>query len=160
MIRKVELKDAEEIVKIYNHYILNTVVTFEEEALTKADMEERIKEKTKSNPWIVFEEEGHILGYAYLGTFRERSAFRHTKESSIYLDKGVVGKGIGGKLYKELIKLAKDYKVNVIIGVITLPNPASIVLHNKLEFERIGSFNEVGFKQDKWLDVDFWQKKI
>lgn len=160
MIRKVEIKDAKQIVDIYNYYILNTVITFEEEELTVAEMEKRIEEKTRTNPWIVYEEEGHILGYAYLGTFRERSAFRFTKESSIYLDKDAVGKGIGGKLYAKLIKLAKEYNVNVIVGVITLPNEASIAIHQNFGFERVGSIKEVGFKQNKWWDVDFWQKKV
>jgi phosphinothricin acetyltransferase len=160
MIRKVEIKDAKQIVDIYNYYILNTVITFEEEELTVAEMEKRIEEKTRTNPWIVYEEEGHILGYAYLGTFRERSAFRFTKESSIYLDKGASGKGIGSKLYKKLIKLAKEYNINVIVGVITLPNEASIAIHQNFGFERVGSIKEVGFKQNKWWDVDFWQKKV
>lgn len=160
MIRKVEIKDAKQIVDIYNYYILNTVITFEEEELTVAEMEKRIEEKTRTNPWIVYEEEGHILGYAYLGTFRERSAFRFTKESSIYLDKDASGKGIGSKLYKKLIKLAKEYNINVIVGVITLPNEASIAIHQNFGFERVGSIKEVGFKQNKWWDVDFWQKKV
>lgn len=160
MIRKVELKDAKEIVDIYNYYIINTAITFEEEELSVDDMVKRIDQKTKTNPWIVYQENGHILGYAYLGTFRERSAFRYTKEASIYLDRGATRKGIGKRLYIEIIRLAKEYEVNIIIGVITLPNNSSIALHRSLGFERVGCMKDVGFKQNQWWDVDFWQKKL
>ncbi|MGG7176885.1 N-acetyltransferase family protein [Clostridium paraputrificum] len=157
MIRKVVIEDAKAIVDIYNYYILNTNITFEEEKLNQEDMEERIKEKIKDHPWIVYEEEGQVIGYGYLGEWRSRSAYRFSKESSIYIDVNARGKGVGIKLYSELIKLAVDYGYHAIVAGITIPNDASVGLHEKLGFEKIAEFKEIGFKNNEWLNVAYWQ---
>lgn len=158
MIRNVELEDAKEIVDIYNHYILNTNVTFEVEKLTPEEMASRIEEKTKNNPWIVYEENNNILGYAYVGDFRERIAYRFTKEVTIYLKKDVVRKGIGTKLMGALIERCKnEYDMHILISVVTMPNSASTAIHKKFGFERAGYFKEVGFKNNEWLDVEYLQ---
>ncbi|MBE6051548.1 MAG: N-acetyltransferase [Clostridium sp.] len=158
MIRNVKLKDAKEIVNIYNHYILNTNITFEIDALTSEEMANRIESKTKDNPWIVYEENNNILGYAYVGEFRGRIADRFTKEVSIYLKKDVVSKGIGTKLMNALIEKCKnEYDIHTLISVVTMPNNASTAIHKKFEFKRAGYFKEVGFKNDKWLDVEYLQ---
>ena len=161
MIRNVKVEDAKEIVDIYNHYILNTNVTFEVEALASGEMAKRIEKKTKDNPWIVYEEDNKILGYAYVGEFRERMAYKFTKEVTIYLDKSVVKRGIGTKLMEALIeRCKKDYDIHTLISVVTVPNASSISIHKKFGFERVGYFKEVGFKNNKWLDVEYLQLMI
>lgn len=161
MIRNVKVEDAKEIVDIYNHYILNTNVTFEVEALASGEMAKRIEKKIKDNPWIVYEEDNKILGYAYVGEFRERIAYKFTKEVTIYLDKSVVRRGIGTKLMEALIERCKiEYDIHTLISVVTVPNPSSISIHKKFGFERVGYFKEVGFKDNKWLDVEYLQLMI
>lgn len=161
MIRNVKVEDAKEIVDIYNHYILNTNVTFEVEALASGEMAKRIEKKTKDNPWIVYEEDNKILGYAYVGEFRERMAYKFTKEVTIYLDKSVVRRGIGTKLMEALIeRCKKEYDIHTLISVVTVPNASSISIHKKFGFERVGYFKEVGFKNNKWLDVEYLQLMI
>ena len=161
MIRNVKVEDAKEIVDIYNHYILNTNVTFEVEALASGEMAKRIEKKTKDNPWIVYEEDNKILGYAYVGEFRERMAYKFTKEVTIYLDKSVVKRGIGTKLMEALIeRCKKEYDIHTLISVVTVPKASSISIHKKFGFERVGYFKEVGFKNNKWLDVEYLQLMI
>ena len=146
---------------IYNHYILNTNVTFEVEALASGEMAKRIEKKIKDNPWIVYEEDNKILGYAYVGEFRERIAYKFTKEVTIYLDKSVVRRGIGTKLMEALIERCKtEYDIHTLISVVTVPNASSISIHKKFGFERVGYFKEVGFKNNKWLDVEYLQLMI
>ena len=146
---------------IYNHYILNTNVTFEVEALASGEMAKRIEKKIKDNPWIVYEEDNKILGYAYVGEFRERIAYKFTKEVTIYLDKSVVRRGIGTKLMEALIERCKtEYDIHTLISVVTVPNASSISIHKKFGFDRVGYFKEVGFKNNKWLDVEYLQLMI
>ena len=161
MIREVCVRDAQEIVDIYNYYIENTNITFEESILSVEDMKQRIEEKLEhNNPWIVYEENGKVIGYAYLGTWRDRSAYRFSKESSVYVKEDMKGNGIGTLLYKELIKLAKERGIHAIIASITCPNELSFKLHEKLGFEKMAEYKEVGYKNDTWLDVAFYELLI
>ncbi|MDD6796370.1 MAG: GNAT family N-acetyltransferase [Clostridiaceae bacterium] len=160
MIRDVRREDAKGIVDIYNYYILNTAITFECEELKTEDMENRIIEKTRNNPWIVYEEDGIILGYAYVGDFAKREAFKYSKEVSIYLNKDSCKKGIGTNLMKELIKRCNDDGVHTLISIITYPNDSSISLHKKFGFEKAGFIKEAGYKMDKWHDVIYLQKML
>src|SRR5690606_30132030 len=103
MIRDVTLHDADAVAKIYNYYILNTVVTFEEEVITAIDMQSISQDTTDSLPLIVFEENNTILGYAYASKWKGRCAYRFTAEVTVYLDEKARGRGIGSQLYTELI---------------------------------------------------------
>ena len=158
MIREVKLSDAKAIVDIYNYYILNTNITFEEKQLTVDDMEERIIEKTVKHPWIVYEMNGQVIGYAYLSGWHSRSAYRYSNEASIYLDRNEKGHGIGKKLFANLLEVSKDYGVHTIVSGITIPNAESISLHEKFGFKKIAEFKEIGFKNNKLLNVGYWQK--
>lgn len=158
MIREVKLSDAKAIVDIYNYYILNTNITFEEKKLTVDDMEERIIEKTAKHPWIVYERNGQVIGYAYLSGWHSRSAYRYSNEASIYLDRNEKGYGIGKELFAQLLEVSKDYGVHTIVSGITIPNKESISLHEKFGFKKIAEFEEIGFKNNKWLNVGYWQK--
>lgn len=158
LIRDVQPNDAAQIVDIYNYYIEHTIITFEEELLSDTDIKTRIEKiRKKSYPFIVYEKDGLILGYAYLNNWRERTAYDITLETSIYLAHDIIGSGIGTILYKELIKRSKTIGIHSLIGVISLPNAESQRLHHKLGFSLIGNFKESGRKFGKLIDVEFWQ---
>jgi phosphinothricin acetyltransferase len=158
MLRAATPADAAAIAAIYNHYVVHTIITFEEEAVPATEMAQRITDVHAAGlPWFVWEEDNRILGYAYAGKWKTRSAYRHCVESSIYLDKDATGKGLGTKLYVALIAALRERKIHSIIGGIALPNAASVGISEKLGFRKIGHFKEVGWKFNQWLDVGYWE---
>jgi len=157
MIRKAKTKDSVGIASIYNHYILNSVSTFEEKPVEELEMLDRIKKVQEKFPWLVYEDNGLICGYAYATDWKSRSAYKHTVESSVYLDPGVRGKGIGSALYASLLKELGSLNIRAIIGGISLPNKESIALHEKFGFEKVGEFKDVGFKFNQWVNVGYWE---
>jgi L-amino acid N-acyltransferase YncA len=160
MIRNVELEDAKAIASIYNHYVLNTVVTFEESAVSTEQMRQRIVEVTKEFPWFVYVEDGVILGYTYVAHWKNRSAFRFCVESTVYLHFKAMGRGLGSLLYQTLLQTLKTQNIHCVVAGITLPNPASTHLHEKLGFEQVAHFKEAGFKQNHWIDVGYWSRLL
>ncbi len=161
MIRKVRNADADAIVTIYNHYIENTVITFEEQPLSAGDMTSRIEIINQSElPWIVFEKDGTVVGYAYASKWNGRSAYRFSVETSVYLSGASRSLGIGTELYEVLFDLLRQNSIHAAIGSITLPNPQSIALHEKFGMEKVAHFKEVGYKFGKWLDVGYWQARL
>jgi phosphinothricin acetyltransferase len=157
MIRSVSKNDARQIADIYNYYIENSTATFEESKIDASDMFNRIQKIIPELPWIVFEDEQQILGYAYATPWKERSAYRYSYEISVYVKNDTQGKGIGTKLYSDLISQLKKLGTHAIIGGITLPNDPSIKLHEKMGFKKVAEFQEVGFKFGQWLNVGYWQ---
>ncbi|MGI9288912.1 MAG: arsinothricin resistance N-acetyltransferase ArsN1 family B [Pseudomonadales bacterium] len=157
MIRTVIAEDASNLCAIYNHYIQNTTVTFEEESVTAATMEQRIAEVSVQHPWLVCDLEGELAGYAYASPWKSRCAYRFSVETTVYLSPNHFGEGIGTGLYESLIEDLKLTDMHSLIAGIALPNEASIALHEKLGFEKIGQFNEVGRKFDQWIDVGYWE---
>jgi phosphinothricin acetyltransferase len=158
MIRDVCTQDAARIAEIYNYYIKETVITFEDRVVPLNEMAERIQAITqKKFPYIVYEEDGLLTGYAYLNTWRTRPAYDITLEASIYLDHTQIGRGIGKKLYKELIARGRQMNLHSLVGSIALPNNPSRKLHADLGFELVGNFKESGKKFNKLIDVEFWQ---
>lgn len=161
MIRTVTENDANAIADIYNHYIINTAITFEEQEVSRFDILERISTvKDKGLPWLVAEDESGVIGYAYATEWRNRSAYRFTVESAVYLSNTTVSKGWGTQLYNELFSILRRNKIKIIIGGITLPNVPSISLHEKFGMKKVAHFEDVGFKFGKWHDVGFWQIKL
>jgi L-amino acid N-acyltransferase YncA len=158
LVRPATAADAEAIARIYNYYVANTVITFEEEAVSAPDMAARIAEaQGLSLPWLVAEIQGAVVGYAYARRWRPRSAYRYSAETTIYLDRGYEGRRIGTSLYSALLPLLRERGIHVAIGGIALPNDASIALHEKLGFDRVATFRQVGFKHERWVDVAYWQ---
>lgn len=157
MIRSCTSTDAEAVCRIYNHYVRETVVTFEEVPVTATEMTQRIADITARLPWLVWESEGNILGYAYATPWKVRAAYRHSVESSIYLAPGATGRGIGSELYRALITATRERGMHCMIGGAALPNPASVSLHEKLGFAKVAEFREVGFKFGRWIDVAYWE---
>lgn len=171
MIRDARIGDAEAIAAIYNPYILETSITFEEIPVGADEMAKRIADTTSRYAWIVAEgnrEEGgadiassviggEILGYAYFSAWRTRAAYLHSAESSIYLSRAARGKGLGSLLYAELIERAKAIGIHALIGGIALPNEASVRLHERFGFKKVAHLEEVGYKFDRWIDVGYWE---
>jgi L-amino acid N-acyltransferase YncA len=157
LVRNAVANDAWAICRIYNHFVLNTTGTFEEAAVSIDDMAGRIKEITAGLPWLVCVHDNEVLGYAYATKWRARPAYRHSVESSVYLAEGASGRGLGTMLYKALLDELAGQSIHAVMGGIVLPNPRSIALHEKLGFEKVAHFREVGFKFGQWLDVGYWQ---
>ncbi len=161
VIRPATLADAWAIAGIYNHYVRNTVVTFEEEPVTTRMMEQRIAAvRDASLPWLLADSRDGIIGYASAARFHTRSAYRYAAETAVYLAHGSQGQGTGTRLYVELLNLLKDKGIRTAVGLIALPNAPSVTLHEKLGFSHTGTLKSVGFKQDRWVDVGYWQKLL
>lgn len=158
-IRDATPADAATIAAIYNHYVAQTVITFEEEPVPPAEMARRIAEvQAGSLPWLVVEGDDGVAGYAYASAFRTRSAYRFSAEVTIYLDPAAARRGIGTRLYDALLPLLPARGLHVAIAAIALPNAASIALHEKFGLRKVGHFPEVGFKLGRWVDVGYWQR--
>ena len=157
MIRPVTIEDAQQLVDIYNYYVTHSIVTLDLLPFSVQDFEDKIRTISNQFPFIVYEENNEVLGYAYANTFRTKPAYNKTVELTIYLKQNILGKQLGKKMYAELIGLLKAENYHVLIGGLTLPNDASVKLHEGFGFEKVAHFREVGFKFDKWHDVGFWQ---
>jgi L-amino acid N-acyltransferase YncA len=156
-IRRATPADAAAIADIYNAYVENTVITFEVEPVSRAEMARRIESALAKHDWLVSERAGEIAGYAYANRFRERAAYRFVAESTIYLRDGLQGQGLGSPLYRMLIERIFALGYTSLVGVIALPNAASVRLHESLGFERTEHLRRVGWKHGRWIDVGSWQ---
>jgi len=158
VIRPAVPSDAEAIARIYNHYVLHTVVTFEEQPVSSAEMAGRIAAvQAASFPWLVCERQGQVVGYAYANRWQVRSAYRHSAECTAYLDPAAAGQGFGTALYDVLFPLLRDRQVHAVIACLGLPNEASVALHEKFGLGKVSHFPEVGWKFGRWVDVGHWQ---
>ena len=157
MIRACTAADAAAICAIYNPYVLETVITFEETPVSTAEMAQRIADVTARLPWLVAEEGRGLVGYAYATPWKARSAYRFSVESTVYVAPDHMGRGVGTALYRELIDALRRLGMHSAVGGIALPNAASIALHEKLGFRKIGQFVEIGRKFDRWVDVGYWE---
>lgn len=156
-IRSATPADAAQIAVIYNHYVLHTQITFEEVAVSVAEMSARIVDVQQSLPWLVHESDGRIDGYCYATRWRTRPAYRFAVETTVYLQPGSAGRGRGGLLYTELLQQLRQLRLHAAIGGIALPNAASIALHERHGFVKVAQFPEVGRKFERWIDVGYWQ---
>jgi L-amino acid N-acyltransferase YncA len=158
LIRAATAADAEALARIYNHYILNTVITFEEQAITAADMSERLDEVAASKlPWLVAERAGQVLGFAYASKWKGRCAYRYAAEVTVYLDATAPRQGLGTQLYQALFAQLRERGMHTLIGGIAQPNRASVALHEKFGMHKVAHFAQVGFKFGRWVDVGYWQ---
>lgn len=157
MIENASFIHASEISEIYNYYIKNSCITFEEHEVSEFEMKTRIESVKKKFPWIVYIEQGKVFGYAYVSDWKSRCAYKYSVESTVYLHPDAKGKKIGTKLYDELLKRLKNSETHAVIAGIALPNAASIALHKKFGFEKVAQFKEVGNKFNQWVDVSYWE---
>lgn len=157
-IRQTVLSDAERICEIYNHYVNNTVISFEVTPVFPEEMERRIFDILDcENLYYVIENEEKVLGYVYLSQWLPRRAYSMTKEVSIYIDKDYSGKGLATLLYEHIFKNIDRNSVHTLISGIALPNPASVRLHEKFGFKQVSETEETGRKFGRWIDVGHWQ---
>jgi len=157
-IRKATEKDIPEILEIINYEILNSTVIYDYEERSFAQQLEWFQNKEKKNmPVLVAEKEEQVAGYATFGIFRPWAAYQFSIEHSIYVHKEARGLGIGEKLMKELLQIAKERKYHTIIAGVDGSNEGSYRFHKKFGFKEIGRFNQIGYKFDKWLDLIFMQ---
>lgn len=160
-IRSATEADAPRFCEIYNPFILDTTVTYELEPVSTEDMQTRIRAKQKAHAWLVIEDDaGSVLGYGYYGRFRERAAYDHVVESSIYLAPEARGRGLGRLMYEAMFAKAREQGYREMMGVIALPNAASVALHEKLGFETVGVLARSGYKFGRYLDTGIWQRAI
>jgi len=159
MIRIAEAKDAASIAIIYNHYIANSTVTFEEEAVDSQMILKRMNAHNQLK-WWVCEIENEIVGYAYATYWKPRSAYRYTLETSVYIASGHQKKGIGKKIYSILIEELKILDFKTLLAGISLPNKGSVLFHENLGFRKVGQLERVGFKFNKWIDVGYWELNL
>lgn len=160
MIRNARPEDGASLAAIYNPYITDLVTSFEISPVTPEEMAARILRITEFYPWLIYEEDGEILGYAYASRWKEREAYRYCAETTIYLRAGEEGKGIGTLLYQALLDRLPFHGVKVAIGCIALPNDGSVALHEKLGFQKVGHFPAVGHKFNDWIDIGYWRKSL
>ncbi len=158
-IRLVKPQDCKQILNIYAQYI-NTSITFEYELPSEEDFAKRIDEISETYPYLVLEENEKILGYTYARRLRERAAYQWIAELSIYLDQNITSKGYGRILYEKLIKILKMQGIKTVYGCVTMPNEKSEKLHEKLGFKKVGVFSKAGYKNEKWIDIAWFEKNI
>lgn len=188
-LREATAADAEAIAVIYNHYISNTTVTFEEETVTPEIIQQRLaKVRGEGLPWLVAvdadvladiphsvsqderarAEADALLGYAYAGPFQDRSAYRHSVEASAYLRDGERGRGVGTKLYGAVLEIIRELKpsdsphapVHRVYARVALPNEASVAMQQRFGFREAGTLSQAGFKLGRWIDIGFWELRL
>lgn len=152
-IRKVTPDDAEAIVRIYNKYVLETAVSFEDDALSTDEMRRRIETISASHPYFVGEEAGRVVGYCYVHPWKERTAYRHTMEVTIYLADEALGRGLGTQLMERLLSACRQEGYHALVACITADNEASLSFHKRFGFRQASFFPEVGWKLGRWHDV-------
>lgn len=158
MIRNATEKDAQAIAAIYNYYVETSIATFDVQPRSASYFVKRMAEVQQTHPWVVFEgNDEAVWGYAYGAQLKPRKAYARSCEISVYLHPEAGGRGIGTMLYKALIDDLKNRGMHAIIGGVSLPNEASVRLHEKLGFKKVAHFKEVGYKFEKWIDVGYWQ---
>ena len=158
-IRPAAEEDASILADIYNPYVLETTVTFEESALKPSEMAARIAEAADVHqPFLVAQATGVPVGFAYASKWKGRCAYRYSAETTVYVARSHWRRGVGKALYVTLLDLLQRSGCHAAIGGIALPNESSIRLHERLGFTQVAHFHEVGFKFDKWIDVGYWQR--
>ena len=146
--------DAPAIAAIYSHYILTTTISFEEDAVDSAEIVRRkAAVQAAGLPYLVAENAGEVVGYAYATPWRARPAYRTSVETSVYVREGMGGRGVGASLYRLLLAQLRDTGYHMAIGGIAQPNAASVALHEKCGFTKVAHFREVGRKFGRWVDV-------
>jgi L-amino acid N-acyltransferase YncA len=152
--------DAAACAAIYAPYVETTPVSFEERVPDALEMEARIVRYTATHPWLVAEQGGETVGFAYACRHQERAAYRWAADSSVYVAANRRGEGIGRRLYERLFGRLRAQNFQIACAGITLPNDASVALHESLGFSRIGISPRIGWKQGRWHDVGWWQLEL
>ncbi|OOB80024.1 MAG: hypothetical protein BEN18_00220 [Epulopiscium sp. Nuni2H_MBin001] len=160
MIRFIEKKDVEAVYNIYKYYILNTSITFEIAVPTIEDFAIRIKNISKTHPYIVYELDNKVIGYAYATPYGDRQAYMWTLTSTIYVHHKYLNKGIGKILYKQLLELLKTQGFHTVFAIITSTNNNSMKFHLNIGFKYQFTLDNMGYKLGNWHDIIFYRYEI
>ena len=160
LVRDATDRDAAACAAIYAPYVLGTAITFEYEPPTPDSMAGRIAAARRTHAWLVLEDGGRVVGYAYGGPHKERPAYRWACEVSVYLETGRRRGGDGRALYEALLARLADRGFRVALAGMTLPNEASVGLHRALGFEPVGVYRRIGWKHGAWHDVAWAQRAL
>lgn len=160
MIRFAAAKDAAELLEIYAPYVTGTTVSFEYEVPAVEEFRRRVEETSARYPYLVWEEDGALLGYAYAHPYAARPAYQWSAELTVYLRQAVSRRGLGSQLYGALMELLRLQGVRNVYGCVTAENTASVAFHHALGFREAGRFSQVGYKLGRWLDVLWLEKAI
>lgn len=152
--------DAAACASIYGPFVTGTAVSFEEEPPDPAEFAQRIAAISISYPWLVAEANGGVVGYAYASRHRERAAYRWAADVAVYVGDGCRGRGIGKGLYLELLSRLRHQGMRTACAGVTLPNAASVALHESCGFQLVGVYRRIGFKLGRWHDVGWWQLEL
>jgi phosphinothricin acetyltransferase len=150
-------RDAAACAAIYAPYITDSAISFEAEPPGAAEMAARIHSTLETHPWLVYERDGDVAGYAYAGVHRTRAAYRWTAEVTAYVSQDHQRAGIGRALYTDLLGRLRAQNFRLAVAGITLPNDASVGLHEAIGFEPVGVYRNIGWKFGRWHDVGWWQ---
>ena len=153
-------EDAFAIQNIYRYYVDNTAITFELEVPSVKEFQERITKTLERYPYLVAEEEGEVIAYAYAGIFYDRRAYDWSAEMSVYVQRGIHGKGVGTALYEKMEELLKKQNIVNLFACITDPNAESEAFHAARGYEKKAHFEQCGYKLGKWWDIVWMQKVI
>ncbi|HEV2322126.1 MAG TPA: arsinothricin resistance N-acetyltransferase ArsN1 family B [Gammaproteobacteria bacterium] len=159
-IRPVRLSDSAAIAAIYAPSVTEGVASFELAPPTAEQMAERIRHAAQERPWLVYEDAGSVLGYAYASPHNERPAYQWSVNVSVYVLAGSRRRGVGRALYRVLLAELKERGYYNAYAGITLPNAASVGLHESFGFVPVGVYRHAGFKLGRWWDVGWWQKSL
>lgn len=160
MIRIAGDEDAAAIHTIYAPSVSTGTATFETTLPSVDAMRERIRSRLQHYPWLVWEEAGEVLAYAYAGRFRERAAYDWIAETSIYVHADAYRRGIARRLYGVLLEVMRLQGITQAVGVITLPGTVSVAMHEAMGFRAAGVWRKCGYKLGQWWDVGVWQKEL
>ena len=161
VIRPATVADAASVAGIYNHYVRETTVTFEEQEVSPSEIARRIQEVgSASLPWLIAERDARIVGYAYATKWHSRSAYRYSVEITVYVDAGHMRVGVASRLYDHLFPLLQARGIRAVLAGIALPNEASVALHERYGLSKAAHLKEVGFKFNRWIDVGYWQRTL
>ena len=159
-IRLASPDDAGWIADIYAPYVRDTVISFEMTPPSAEEIAKRIETTLQTWPWLVAEEAGQPLAYAYASQHRSRAAYQWSCDVSVYVAPAAQGRKVGTRLYEQLLDMLAGQGFRNAFAGIALPNDASIALHERLGFEHLGTYTAVGYKLGAWHDVGWWQKRI
>ena len=150
-------EDAAALLEIYEPFVRETAITFEYDVPTAEQFADRIEKYGSNYPFLVCEEGGRIVGYAYAHRHQERAAYGWSAELSVYVRLGCEGRGIGRLLYSELLRLLRLQGVQSVYAAIALPNDASVEFHRRFGFELVGTWHNTGYKLGEWHDIVWYE---
>jgi len=161
VIRPATVADAAAVASVYNHYIKETTVTFEEVEVIPSEIARRIREvEFASLPWLIAERDAEVVGYAYAAKWHSRSGYRFSAEIAVYVEADHTRIGVGSRLYDHLFPILQARGIRAVMAGIALPNEPSVALHEKFGLAKVAHFKEVGFKFRRWIDVGYWERTL